>query len=86
AVEGPTLKVAMRPPGPAAAPLRAEAAPAGPEIAGQPTTQPGQSRNPGFDAMLQQLEQVSGQVIQVSVVSKTTGSFTGSLNKLLSSG
>ena len=83
--EGPTLKVATRLPGPAEAPMRPDAA-RGPEIAGHPTTQPGQSDNPGFDGMVRQMEQVSAQVIQVSVVTKTTGSFTGSLNKLLSSG
>lgn len=81
----PVLKVAARQPGPAAAPLTADAS-RGPAIAGHVETQPGQSANPGFDAMVRQLEQVSGQVVQVSVVSKTTGSFTGSLNKLLSSG
>ena len=85
APEGPTLKVATRQPGPAESAMRPEAY-RGPEIAGHPTTQPGQSQNPGFDAMVRQLEQVSGQVVQVSVVTKTTGSFTGSLNKLLSSG
>lgn len=80
----PTLRVAARAPGPAEAPLRSDAA-HGPEIAGHPTTQPGRSANPSFDGMIHQLEQVSGQVIQVSIVSKTTSSFTGSLNKLLSS-
>ncbi|WP_053082102.1 nodulation protein NolB [Methylobacterium aquaticum] len=85
APDGPTLKVATRQPGPAESPMRPDA-PRGPEIAGHPTTQPGQSSNPGFDGMMRQLEQVSGQVVQVSLVTKTTGSFTGSLNKLLSSG
>ncbi len=85
APEGPTLKVATRQPGPAESAMRPDAY-RGPEIAGHPTTQPGQSSNPGFDGMVRQLEQVSGQVVQVSVVTKTTGSFTGSLNKLLSSG
>lgn len=85
APEGPTLKVATRQPGPAESAMRPETY-RGPEIAGHPTTQPGQSQNPGFDAMVRQLEQVSGQVVQVSVVTKTTSSFTGSLNKLLSSG
>lgn len=81
----PTLKVASREPGPAAAKLQPDAS-HGPEVAGHPKTQPGKSENPSFDHMVQQLEQVSGQVVQVSIVSKTTGSFTGSLNKLLSSG
>ncbi|BAU89959.1 nodulation outer protein B [Methylorubrum populi] len=85
APDGPTLKVATRQPGPAESAMRPEAY-RGPEIAGHPTTQPGQSSNPGFDGMVRQLEQVSGQVVQVSVVTKTTSSFTGSLNKLLSSG
>ncbi|MER2249772.1 nodulation protein NolB [Methylorubrum podarium] len=85
APDGPTLKVATRQPGPAESAMRPDAY-RGPEIAGHPTTQPGQSSNPGFDGMLRQLEQVSGQVVQVSVVTKTTSSFTGSLNKLLSSG
>ena len=81
----PVLKVAARQPGPAAAPVAADTS-RGPSIAGQSEAQPGKGNNPEFDAMLHQLEQVSGQVVQVSVVSKTTGSFTGSLNKLLSSG
>lgn len=85
AANEPTLRVGARPPGPAAAHMAADAG-RGPEIAGQPTTQPGKSRNPSFDDMVHQLEQVSGQVVQVSIVSKTTSSFTGSLNKLLSSG
>lgn len=85
APDGPALKVATRLPGPAESAMRPDAY-RGPEIAGHPTTQPGQSSNPAFDGMVRQLEQVSGQVVQVSVVTKTTSSFTGSLNKLLSSG
>jgi hypothetical protein len=81
----PTLKVAAREPGPAAAQIKGDPA-HGAQIAGHPTTQPGRSANPSFDGMIHQLEQVSGQVIQVSLVSKTTSSFTGALNKLLSSG
>jgi hypothetical protein len=81
----PSLKIASREPGPASAQLKPDPM-QGLEIAGRPMMQPGKSQNPGFDSMLHQLEQVSGQVVQVSIVSKTTSSFTGSLNKLLSSG
>jgi hypothetical protein len=84
AANEPVLKVAARVPGPAEAHPGAGAS--GPEIAGRVVTQPGRSQNPGFDSMIGQLHEVTGQVIQVSVVSKTTGSFTGSLNKLISSG
>ncbi|GLS46846.1 nodulation protein NolB [Methylobacterium brachythecii] len=80
----PGLKIASRP-GPAETMPRPDGARSA-DVAGRVTTQPGKSENPGFDAMLHQMQAVGGQVIQVSVVSKTTGSFTGSLNKLISSG
>jgi len=47
---------------------------------------PGEGGGPSFEGMMDQLRQMSGQVVQVSLVTKTTSSFTGSLNKLLSSG
>ncbi|PJI53260.1 nodulation protein [Methylobacterium radiotolerans] len=80
----PTLRVPARESGPASAQLRP--APSDASATVQPNQQPGQSRNAGFDHMVDQLQQVSDQVVQVSIVSKTTSSFTGSLNKLLSSG
>jgi hypothetical protein len=79
-VPGASLRTAALAPGPAAAPVGARvsserASPA----AGMPDSG-------DFGAMLQSLEQVYAHAIQVSVVTKTTGSFTSSLNKLMSSG
>jgi hypothetical protein len=78
---GPDLVVrtTMLAPGPAAAPLAA----GGPwELRSRNAS--GGSDPGDFNAMLHALEQVSAHAIQVSVVSKTTGSFTSSLNKLMS--
>ena len=66
-------------PGPAAAPLmnRGMSEP-------RPIAATGESDAGDFNAMIRALEQVSTHAIQVSLVSKTTGSFTSSLNKLTS--
>lgn len=75
----PTVKVASLEPGPAAAALRE--LPTGAEATARPA-----SKEPAqFKDMLEQMQQVYGQVIQVSVVSKTTGNFTSSMNRLMSS-
>ena len=74
-------RVASADPGPAAMHLRP--APADTPALSRP---PGEGAGPTFDGMMDQLRQMSGQVVQVSIVTKTTSSFTGSLNKLLSSG
>ncbi|MCJ2013125.1 nodulation protein NolB [Methylobacterium sp. J-076] len=82
---GQAPQVARVEPGPAAIQLRP--APAeGPAGAGPSGGQPDGFRPADFTDMLNQLRQVSSHVVQVSVVTKTTGSFTGSLNKLLSQG
>jgi hypothetical protein len=80
----PTLKVASRDPGPAAAQLKPDAL-QNLDVAGRPTMQPSKTDTSSFDRSLQQLQQVSDQIVQVSIASKTTSSFTGALNKLLSS-
>jgi hypothetical protein len=73
----PLLKVASAEPGPAASALR-ELPSGAPELAKE--TRTGQ-----FSHMLEQLQKTYGQVIQVSVVSKSSGSFTSSMNRLMSS-
>ena len=73
----PLLKVASAEPGPAASALR-EVPSGAPELAKE--TRTGQ-----FSNMLEQLQKTYGQVIQVSVVSKSSGSFTSSMNRLMSS-
>jgi hypothetical protein len=50
----------------------------------RPIAATGESDAGDFNAMIRALEQVSTHAIQVSLVSKTTGSFTSSLNKLTS--
>jgi hypothetical protein len=76
---GPVVKAASVEPGPAASALRE--LPGGPGLnAKAPHNGSGQFRN-----MLEQLQQTYGQVIQVSVVSKSSGSFTSSMNRLMSS-
>jgi hypothetical protein len=75
----PLVKVASTEPGPAASALRA--LPTGADLDNKATRSgSGQFRN-----MLEQLQQTYGQVIQVSVVSKSSGSFTSSMNRLMSS-
>lgn len=75
----PVVKAASMEPGPAASALR--------ELpTGREATTKAASQDAGqFKSMLEQLQQVYGQVIQVSVVSKSTGSFTSSMNRLMSS-
>ncbi|WP_439495804.1 nodulation protein NolB [Bosea sp. (in: a-proteobacteria)] len=62
-----------------------------PGPAEQSLTQPNAARLPGlapgadnFDAMIASLQSVYNNVIQVSLVSKSTGSFSSSVNKLMS--
>jgi hypothetical protein len=73
------MRTTLVAPGPAAAPLMSR-----PMSEPRPIAATGESNTPDFDAMIRALEQVSTHAIQVSVVSKTTGSFTSSLNKLTS--
>lgn len=61
------------PPGPAASPL---ASGAGPERAVDP--------NEGFEANLRNLKELYDQAVQVSLMTKSTGSFNGTINKLMS--
>jgi hypothetical protein len=68
-------------PGPAAAPLSGASSPKA-ETGAAPTSQPDPH---DFGTMMRSLEQVYTHAIQVSVVTKTTGSFTSSMNKLMSS-
>jgi hypothetical protein len=74
----PLLKVASAEPGPAASALR-EVPSGAPELAAKET------RTGQFSYMLEQMQKTYGQVIQVSVVSKSSGSFTSSMNRLMSS-
>ncbi|MCA6105790.1 nodulation protein NolB [Bradyrhizobium cenepequi] len=78
APSAPLLKVASAEPGPAASALR-EVPSGAPELAAKET------RTGQFSHMLEQLQKTYGQVIQVSVVSKSSGSFTSSMNRLMSS-
>jgi hypothetical protein len=73
------MRTSLVAPGPASAPLtnRGMREP-------RPIAAAGESDAGDFNAMIRALEQVSTHAIQVSVVSKTTGSFTSSLNKLTS--
>jgi hypothetical protein len=74
------VRTAALAPGPAAAPLASRTSTDG------RLGPPAGMREPGdFDSMLRSLEQVYTHAIQVSVVTKTTGSFTSSMNKLMSS-
>lgn len=75
----PIVKVAAAEPGPAASALR-ELPSAANLTTRAPSDGPGQFKN-----MLDQLQQAYGQVIQVSVVSKSSGTFTSSMNRLMSS-
>jgi hypothetical protein len=76
----PAVSAAALAPGPAAAPLRA--APS----RGQAAVGTGATDPTDFGSMLRSLEQVYTHAIQVAVVTKTSGSFTSSMNKLMSSG
>ena len=75
----PDVRTAALTPGPAAALLAAK-----PSNARLPAAS-GSIEGVDFDSMLRSLEQVYTHAIQVSVVTKTTGSFTSSMNKLMSS-
>ncbi|WBL81365.1 hypothetical protein I3J27_13405 [Bradyrhizobium xenonodulans] len=79
ATTGPVVKVAASEPGPAATALR--------ELPSQSdlATRAPRDGSGQFKGMLEQLQQTYGQVIQVSVVSKSSGSFTSSMNRLMSS-
>lgn len=65
-------------PGPAEQPLQHGGA--GPRMPGKP------QGSDNFEAMVATLHSVYNNVIQVSLVSKSTGSFSSSLNKLMSAG
>ncbi|MDI4231934.1 nodulation protein NolB [Bradyrhizobium sp. Arg237L] len=78
APSAPLLKVASAEPGPAASALR-EVPSGAPDLTAKDT------RTGQFSHMLEQLQKTYGQVIQVSVVSKSSGSFTSSMNRLMSS-
>jgi hypothetical protein len=75
----PLLKVASAEPGPAASALRA--LPTGADL----DNKAARGGSGQFKSMLEQLQETYGQVIQVSVVSKSSGSFTSSMNRLMSS-
>lgn len=62
------------PPGPAASPLTAGATPADKPV----------DPNDGFEANLRNLKELYDQAVQVSLMTKSTGSFNGTLNKLMS--
>jgi len=74
----PVARSAAVAPGPAAAYLAPQASGARPPAALK-------AEGAEFDGMLRSLEHVYTHAIQVSVVTKTTGSFTASMNKLMSS-
>ncbi len=75
----PFVRTVALAPGPAAAPLAAKPA------EGQAAAAPGSTDPADFGSMLRSLEHVYSHAIRVSLVTKTTGSFTSSLNKLMSS-
>ena len=80
----PSVKVGKKMAGPAEKNLSFGSAPT-PGVAGDQGGRPGGKENLSFDGMIQQMKDVSSHAVQVSIVSKTTSTFTGSMNKLMSS-